>query len=97
MGTPRELQEQSINKSAIEIALSQPLLHTPLPEWPEAIRSSISDDGLRIAVSSARPAKTLVEMIKWIDGQGLELDDVRLNRPTLEDVFIELTGKKLRE
>jgi len=27
----------------------------------------------------------------------MELDDVRLNRPTLEDVFIELTGKKLRE
>ena len=36
-------------------------------------------------------------MVKWIDAQGLELEDVRLNRPTLEDVFIELTGKRLRD
>jgi ABC-2 type transport system ATP-binding protein len=97
LGTPRELQENSANQSAIEIALSQPLREAVLPVWPDAIRAVLSDDGLRIAVSSSRPARTLVEMIKWVDGQGLELDDVRLNRPTLEDVFIELTGKKLRE
>jgi hypothetical protein len=36
-------------------------------------------------------------MIKWVDGQGLGLEDVQLSRPTLEDVFIELTGKKLRD
>ena len=36
-------------------------------------------------------------MVKWVDAQGIELDDVRLTRPTLEDVFIELTGKKLRD
>ena len=36
-------------------------------------------------------------MVKWIDAQGLELEDVHLKRPTLEDVFIELTGKKLRD
>ena len=35
--------------------------------------------------------------MKWIDAQGLEFDDVHLNRPTLEDVFIELTGKRLRD
>jgi ABC-2 type transport system ATP-binding protein len=38
-----------------------------------------------------------VELVKWIDREGLELEDVRLNRPTLEDVFIELTGKRLRD
>ena len=57
----------------------------------------VSDDRRKISVSSARAAKTLVELIKWIDAQGLELDDVHLNRPTLEDVFIELTGKRLRD
>jgi hypothetical protein len=47
--------------------------------------------------TNAEVTRTLVEMVKWIDGQGLELDDVHLSRPTLEDVFIELTGKKLRD
>jgi len=32
-----------------------------------------------------------------IDQQGLELEDIHLKRPTLEDVFIKLTGKSLRE
>ena len=97
MGTPRELQERSANQSAIEIALSNPLKKTELPAWPESIRSTVSEDRRRITVYSKRPARTLVEMVKWIDGQGLELDDVHLSRPTLEDVFIELTGKKLRD
>jgi ABC-2 type transport system ATP-binding protein len=97
MGTPRELQERSANQSAIEIALSNPLRKTELPAWPESIRSIVSEDRHRIIVYSKQPARTLVEMVKWIDGQGLELDDVHLSRPTLEDVFIELTGKKLRD
>ena len=97
MGTPRELQERSANQSAIEIALSNPLKKTELPAWPESIRSTVSEDRHCITVYSKRPARTLVEMVKWIDGQGLELDDVHLSRPTLEDVFIELTGKKLRD
>jgi ABC-2 type transport system ATP-binding protein len=88
MGTPRELQERSANQSAIEIALSNPLKKTELPAWPESIRRIVSEDRHRITVYSKQPARTLVELVKWIDGQGLELDDVHLSRPTLEDVFI---------
>ena len=51
----------------------------------------------RLTVASTRPARTLVEIVKWVDAQGIGLEDVRLARPTLEDVFIELTGKRLRE
>jgi ABC-2 type transport system ATP-binding protein len=97
IGTPRELQERSANQSGIEVKLSAPLKETTLPQWPESIRSVVSEDRHRLTVYSKRPARTLVEMVKWIDGQGLELDDVHLSRPTLEDVFIELTGKKLRD
>ena len=97
MGTPRELQERSANQSAIEVKLTQPLTETTLPEWPESIRSVVSEDRHGIIVYSKRPARTLVELVKWIDANGFELDDVHLSRPTLEDVFIELTGRKLRD
>jgi ABC-2 type transport system ATP-binding protein len=96
MGTPRELQEKSANQSAIELRWTQPLKET-LPQWAESIRSVVSEDRHRITVYSKRPARTLVEMVKWVDSNGFELDDVHLSRPTLEDVFIELTGKKLRD
>lgn len=97
IGTPRELQERSANQSAIEVKLVQPLSNANLPEWTESIRSIVSEDRRLITVYSKRPARTLVEIVKWIDTNGFELDDVRLSRPTLEDVFIELTGKKLRD
>ncbi len=97
LGTPRELQDKSATQSAIEATLSRPLEETVLPQWPESIRAMVSEDRHRITVYSQRPARTLVEMVKWIDAKGIELDDVHLSRPTLEDVFIELTGKKLRD
>src|SRR6476620_239847 len=97
LGRPRDLQEKSANQSAIEIRLNQPLRDAALPQWTEAGRTIVSDDRRSIIVYSARPARTLVEMVKWIDASGHELDDIRLSRPTLEDVFIELTGKKLRD
>jgi ABC-2 type transport system ATP-binding protein len=97
IGTPRELQERSAEQSGIDITLNRPLATADLPSWPDAIHAIASPDLRRIKVGSKRPARTLVEMVKWIDAQGLELEDVRLQRPTLEDVFIELTGKELRE
>ena len=42
-------------------------------------------------------ARTLIDLVKWIEENGIELSDIQLKRPTLEDAFIELTGKSLRE
>jgi ABC-2 type transport system ATP-binding protein len=96
LGTPKQLIEQSAGQSTIEITCSAPI-PSHHPEWPESLASTLSDDGLHMTIVSKRPARTLVEMVKWIDSQGLELADINLKRPTLEDVFIELTGKKIRE
>ena len=62
-----------------------------------AQKHSLSEDGRKLAVQSTEPARTIVELVKWVDQRGLQLADIHLKRPTLEDVFIELTGRKLRE
>src|ERR1700736_1028735 len=67
LGTPRELQERSANQSAIEMRLTQPLKASALPQWPEVIRSIVSEDRHRITVYSKRPARSLVDMVKWVD------------------------------
>src|ERR1700680_4433901 len=77
MGTPRELQDKSANQSTIELKLTQPLKDTALPQWAESVRTVVSNDRQHITVYSKRAARTLVEMVKWVDGNGLELDDVR--------------------
>ena len=97
MGTPRELKERSAGKSTIEITCADDLRTRTIPEFPDATQTRLSDDGRSLSVSSTRAARTLVEIVKWVDAQGIALEDVHLARPTLEDVFIELTGKRLRE
>jgi ABC-2 type transport system ATP-binding protein len=97
LGTPRELQDRSAGKSTIEIVCEQSLGEMPIPDWPESTGSKLSEDKRRLTVTSLRPARTLVDMVKWVDAHGLGLEDVHLKRPTLEDVFIEMTGRKLRD
>jgi ABC-2 type transport system ATP-binding protein len=57
----------------------------------------LSADRRTLVVNTVQPARAVVELVKWIDQQGNELADIHLKRPTLEDVFLELTGKRLRE
>ncbi len=96
MDTPRKLQQQSRAASTIVVTCDKPI-PADRPQWAEMQESSTDNTGRTLTVVSRRPAATLVELIKWIDQSSLELLDVHLKQPTLEDVFIELTGKRLRE
>ncbi len=96
-GTPEEIRSRTIGESMIEIVCAQALPGDGLPEWEGARTVALSEDRTQVSVSSSHPARTLVELVKWIDQQGVELADVHLKRPSLEDVFIELTGRSLRE
>jgi ABC-2 type transport system ATP-binding protein len=97
MGTPREIQEKALAHSTIEIELTAPLGDLALPHWPEADKVAVDQRRMKIAVTTARPARIVVEMVKWLDENNVELADIRIKRPSLEDAFIELTGKSLRE
>ena len=97
MGTPAEVQTRTLGTSRIEVRVSPALPAGREPALSEAGHLEISSDRQTLTVSAHHPARALVELVKWIDQQGLELTDVQLKRPSLEDVFIELTGKRLRE
>ena len=97
IGTPRELMDRTIGSSKIEVVCAKPVPAGDPPAGLEGERLVFNSDRTGISVSSARPAKTVVELVKWIDSLGIDLADIHLKRPTLEDVFIELTGKRLRE
>jgi ABC-2 type transport system ATP-binding protein len=96
MGTPREIQARTLGHSQIEIETQQPL-PAETPPFLADLKHHIADDRKHMGVQSAQPARTIVELVKWVDQNGVELADIHLKRPTLEDVFIELTGKRLRE
>jgi ABC-2 type transport system ATP-binding protein len=97
LGTPREIQQQTIGHSRIEIVCANPLPDGAEPPVAGDDKAVLSEDRRQIIVTSAHPAKAVVELVKWVDQKGVGLADIHLKRPTLEDVFIELTGKRLRE
>jgi ABC-2 type transport system ATP-binding protein len=97
MGTPRQIQERVLASSTIEIECAAPLPAGDLPAWRHAEKVTLDERRIRIAVTSARPAGAIVEMVKWLDEEGIELADIHIKRPSLEEAFIELTGKSLRE
>ena len=97
IGTPRQIQDRTLADSSIQLECAQPLADGPLPQFAGAEKVSLDDSRTRITVACSHPARTIVEMIKWLDQKGIELADIRIKRPSLEDAFIELTGKSLRE
>ncbi|MGW5333011.1 ATP-binding cassette domain-containing protein [Streptomyces bauhiniae] len=46
----------------------------------------------KLTVPVTGGAKLLAEVIRELDGRGIEMDDIALRRPTLDDVFLSLTG-----
>lgn len=96
LGTPREIQAQTLGTSRVEIHTAQPM-PADVPDFDCAERFALDEDRKVLIVYSSKPARTLPGVMKWIDQNGLDLEDIHLKRPTLEDVFIELTGKRLRD
>jgi ABC-2 type transport system ATP-binding protein len=97
IGTPREIQAQTLGQSRIELHFGDALTDVNVPLNGHGEKLMVADDRKSSVVTSAEPTKTLVELVKWVDNQGIDLNDIQLRKPTLEDVFIELTGKSLRE
>ncbi|MEU7489425.1 ATP-binding cassette domain-containing protein [Streptomyces sp. NPDC042319] len=76
------------------------VVHTPdqLGTTDEVLRgygkgaTKIESHTRKITVPVTGGAKLLAEVIRELDVRGVEIDDVGLRRPTLDDVFISLTG-----
>jgi ABC-2 type transport system ATP-binding protein len=95
LGTPQELKNRSGDKTRIEVQLTR-------PEPPETLRalegvSECRDLNGGYALHTQRPPQAIVSLVKYLEAQGNELVSLNIATPSLEDVFIELTGRRLRD
>ena len=95
LGTPQELKNRSGDKTRIEVQLSR-------PEAPETLRALEGVTDCRdlnggYALHTQRPPQAIVSLVKYLEAQGNELVSLNIATPSLEDVFIELTGRRLRD
>src|SRR6266540_3135666 len=94
-GAPRELISGSRGQSRIELRTARPVELAELRLIPFV--ESVTESGGAYALRSPDAPRALVELVKWMEAERHELLDLHVTRPTLEDTFIELTGKRIRE
>jgi ABC-2 type transport system ATP-binding protein len=88
-GTPFELLQRSGGSSTLWIACSGPFDPTPLLA---AGASAQGREGVHHRFVTREPAAAVVALGDMLRLQGLTLTDLRMKRPTLEDVYLELVG-----
>ncbi|MDG9712053.1 ATP-binding cassette domain-containing protein [Streptomyces sp. DH10] len=54
--------------------------------------TTVEDHMRKLTAPVTGGAKLLAEVIRELDTRGIEIDDIGLRRPTLDDVFLSLTG-----
>jgi ABC-2 type transport system ATP-binding protein len=86
-GTPRELIQRNCPYVSVVLPLqTEAALLADLP-WPQTRRS----DGIEIRATEANAC--IQELLR----REINLTEISIHTPTLEDVFLVLTGKSLRE
>ncbi|MFD4431538.1 ATP-binding cassette domain-containing protein, partial [Nocardia sp. NPDC058497] len=59
---------------------------------PAEILAAMTPESDRITIPAPDGAKTLAEALRRLDNASIELVDIALRRPSLDDVFLQLTG-----
>jgi len=98
-GSPAELIRGLGAAHVIEFALegsNAPLAEAELLALPAVTGARLSADGM-CALTVSEPARALPALIALVSGRGAGLAHLETRHATLEDVFVTLTGRHLRD
>jgi ABC-2 type transport system ATP-binding protein len=95
-GTPDELKRR-ISGDLVTLRVNgSTAAAVKLLDASEIVRDiAVVDDALKLTVEKGEQALPL--LLRVLDGAGITLQSINLSRPTLDDVFLTLTGRSLRD
>jgi ABC-2 type transport system ATP-binding protein len=93
-GTPTQLKS-SIGRPSVEAIPQSPQDALRLAEVLHRFGEEAAASPGGVAVRLPEGAGDLAEIVRALDGEGLKIADLRLHQPTLDDVFLEKTGRSL--
>ncbi len=91
-GTMPELVDQTVGRHRI-VTLR---VDAPIAATPAGVDVSAEDPRL-LRAKVTNVARELPALLSAISAQGREVEDVEVRGPSLQSVFIHLTGRELRE
>lgn len=97
-GTPDALKA-SIGQDRLDVVVRD---EVDLPAAQTALRAVAGDtevdlDGRRVTATVTDRVAALTHVVRTLDDAGIVVDDVILRRPTLDEVFLHLTGSTTKE
>lgn len=98
-GTAAELKAQ-VGGTQLEIALATTELAARAADALRLAPGSVvrtGDEGRRIRIATSRGAAALADAVRELDRHDIEAQDIVLRQPTLDDVFLTLTGQRAEE
>ncbi len=93
LDSPQGLIKSSAIKSKIIFSVVKPLPD----EFIQKCGSEIVKKDHTIIIESRHPEHALHKLMECVEKNNIEILGLKVLQPTLEDVFLKLTGKKLRE
>jgi ABC-2 type transport system ATP-binding protein len=85
-GTPATLGGRDTGGTLIRFRLP------PNEDLPESLVADATISNGNVEVRTLEPTRTLHELTGWAMRQGIELPSLEVSRPTLEDVYLDITG-----
>jgi len=92
-GSPRDLISRFGPATFVEFEFPTP----SFPELLEAFPGRVRQDGNRAILQVQDLTGDLSSLFAWASSRGLNLRNLLVRQPNLEDVFLSLTGRRLRD
>ena len=91
-GTPREITATGAGFTKVSVSTDQSVLHKNGKVFP-AVRQTLFKEEYAIYYTTD-PGPTVSALIDYVSAQGDKLIDLRVERPSLEERFLEITNKE---
>lgn len=91
-GTPREITATGAGFTKVSVRTEQSVLHQHGAAIPGVSRHLLEED--YAVYFSADPGPTVTALLQYVSTHGDTLIDLRVERPTLEERFLEITGRQ---
>jgi ABC-2 type transport system ATP-binding protein len=90
-GTPATLGGR--DRSHVRVTFTPPPgVHTDA--LPPALQARVVASSPLLTLAAESPLEVLGPLLAWAETNGYDLADLSVNRPSLEDIYIELTGRE---
>ena len=94
VGAPEELGGRDLRPAEIEFGLPAELSLGDLPDVPA---SECRQAGGRVVVVTTEPVLAAQRITTWAIERGIQLEHFSVRQPSLEDIYLELTGSAERQ